>query len=383
MTGQPLALPCHHYAAGRCRSCRWLETPYADQLAAKQEHVEGVLLQWRDIDWLPPQPSAVGGFRNKAKLVVTGDADAPVLGIWNPVTGGVDLRDCPLHEEGIARSLPALADFVGRARLTPYDIAARRGELKHLLVTRSPDDELMVRLVLRTTEAVPRVRKHLDRLRADLPQLRVLSVNLQPEPKAIIEGPEEIVLTDRATLAMRLGDRTLHLRPQSFFQTNTAVATALYGRAREWAAQLDPRSLWDLYCGVGGFALHLAGTGRRTTGVEISAEAIASARQSAVEAGVSADFVAGDATAYAAAQDPQDAPDLVVVNPPRRGIGADLAGWLQRSRSPYVLYSSCNVDTLRRDLEAMPALRPVRAQVFDMFPHTAHTEVLALLVRDR
>src|SRR5690606_30865807 len=104
-----------------------------DQLAAKQEHVEAVLLQWRDIDWLPPQPSAVGGFRNKAKLVVTGDADAPVLGIWNPVTGGVDLRDCPLHEEGIARSLPALADFVGRARLTPYDIAARRGELKHLL----------------------------------------------------------------------------------------------------------------------------------------------------------------------------------------------------------------------------------------------------------
>src|SRR5690606_39328129 len=120
-----------------------------------------------------------------------------------------------------ARSLPALTDFVGRARLTPYDIAARRGELKHLLVTRSPDDELMVRLVLRTTEAVPRVRKHLDRLRADLPQLRVLSVNLQPEPKAIIEGPEEIVLTDRATLPMPRGDPTLHLRPQSSFQPNT------------------------------------------------------------------------------------------------------------------------------------------------------------------
>ena len=381
LSAAELALPCHHYAAGRCRSCTWLETPYAAQLRTKQEHAEGVLLQWREIDWLPPQVSPAGGFRNKAKLVVTGTSEQPVLGIWNPVTGGVDLRDCPLHDAGITAALPTLAELVARARLTPYDIEARRGELKHLLVTISPDGELMVRFVLRSTESVPRLRKHLAWLTEQLPQVRVVSVNLQPEPKAVIEGPEEDVLTDQATLSMRLGAVTLHLRPQSFFQTNTAVAQALYARARSWVDELAPSSLWDLYCGVGGFALHLAGEGRETVGVEISAEAVRSAEQSAAEAGVAARFIAADATAHVLAQDPAAAPDLVVVNPPRRGIGTDLAGWLERARTPYVVYSSCNVDTLRRDLETMPSLAPVRAQVLDMFPHTAHTEVLTLLVR--
>ncbi|MGM3213911.1 23S rRNA (uracil(747)-C(5))-methyltransferase RlmC, partial [Klebsiella pneumoniae] len=86
-----------------------------------------------------------------------------------------------------------LAELVTRARLTPYDVPARRGELKHLIVTESPDGELMVRLVLRSREAVPRVRKHLPWLAEALP-LAVLSVNLQPEHKAVLEGEVEEVL---------------------------------------------------------------------------------------------------------------------------------------------------------------------------------------------
>ena len=84
-----------------------------------------------------------------------------MLGIWDPVTGGVDLRDCPLHEPALVAALPTLAAFVTRAGITPYDILERRGELKHLLVTASPDGELMVRFVLRSTEAMGRIRKHL------------------------------------------------------------------------------------------------------------------------------------------------------------------------------------------------------------------------------
>jgi 23S rRNA (uracil747-C5)-methyltransferase len=283
-------------------------------------------------------------------------------------------------------SLPVLADFVTRAALTPYDVPSRRGELKHMIVTESPAGELMVRFVLRSEEPVARIRKHLPTLLADLPRLTVASVNLQPEHKAILEGDRELLLTEQETLTMTVNGIDLHLRPQSFFQTNTEVASALYRQAREWIDELDPGTVWDLYCGVGGFALHAAAAGRSVTGIELSGEAIASARLSAREAGARAEFVAGDATAYALASTSStdgQPPDLVIVNPPRRGIGPELSGWLDRSSTGHVLYSSCNAVSLARDLAAMPSLTPLRGRLLDMVPNTDHYEVLVLLERSR
>jgi 23S rRNA (uracil747-C5)-methyltransferase len=215
----------------------------------------------------------------------------------------------------------------------------------------------------------------------------------------VLEGAEEIVLTERQTLGMELDGITLHLRPQSFFQTNTEVAAALYRQARAWVDEVSPASLWDLYCGVGGFALHCAAPGRAVTGIEISAEAVASATTTARElatlppdavvgghdaawwraATADVEFAAGDAAAFALGTDAD--PDMVIVNPPRRGIGTDLAGRLEASGVRHVLYSSCHAATLARDLADMPSLRPTRARLLDMFPHTDHYEVLVLLER--
>lgn len=373
-------LDCDHFEAGRCRSCTLLETPYADQLAAKQRGSAALLADHPGLVWLPPVPSATQGFRNKAKMVVAGTVEEPTLGILRPDLTGVDLRDCPLHTRGLHEALPVLADLVTRARLTPYDVAERRGELKHLLVTESPDGELMVRLVLRSQEPVARVRKHLPWLRDALPGVRVVSVNLQPEHKAVLEGEREILLTEQQTLRMRVDEIDLHLRPQSFFQTNTEVAAALYRQATAWVDELDPASVWDLYCGVGGFALHLARPGRQVVGVEVSAEAVASAEQTRDEAGLSdARFLAGDATGYAVAS--VTVPELVVVNPPRRGIGPELARWLESSGVRHVVYSSCNARSLAQDLAQMPSFAATRGRVFDMFPHTGHEEVLVRLDR--
>src|SRR5690606_33062139 len=152
------------------------------------------------------------------------------LGILDVAAGGVDLRDCPLYTAGIRQALPLLADFVRTAALTPYDVPSRRGELKHLLVTESPDAELMVRFVLRSQESVARIRKHLPALRAAVAPLAVASVNLQPEHKAVIEGDRELLLTEQETLTMRVAGLDLFVRPQSFFQTNTAMAAELYER---------------------------------------------------------------------------------------------------------------------------------------------------------
>ena len=139
----------------------------------------------------------------------------------------------------------------------------------------------------------------------------------------------------------------LFIRPQSFFQTNPQVAADLYATARDWVRALGIDSMWDLFCGVGGFGLHCAQPQTRLTGIEISAEAIACARQSAQRLGLlHVDFQALDSTRFATAEG--QVPQLVLVNPPRRGIGQALCDYLSRMAPEYILYSSCNAEVWRK-----------------------------------
>lgn len=172
-------------------------------------------------------------------------------------------------------------------------------------------------------------------------------------------------------------DLTLSLRPQSFFQTNTEAAQVLYTRAVEWLDGIE--SAWDLYCGIGGFGLALASRGTRVVGVESDEQAVFAAGESAAAMGVPAEFVAADANEWVRGQ--SEVPEAIVVNPPRRGIGPELAEWIEASGVRTVLYSSCHVHTLAKDLAVMSSYRVTRAQVVDMFPHTKHFEVVALLER--
>ncbi len=280
-------MQCDYFDAGACRSCTWMGRPYDEQLAALQEHVAGRLPTPSGLHWLEPFAGRERGFRNKAKMVVAGTVDEPTLGILDPSGAGTDLRHCGLHEAALHDALPTLAAFVTRAGLQPYDVPTRRGELKHVVATVSPDGELMVRWVLRSTESLARLRKHLGWLQERLPRLMVASANLQPLHQAVLEGPEEVLLTEQATLPMRLAGLDLRLRPQGFFQTNSAVAAALYEQAGDWFAETAPGRVLDLYCGVGGFALTAARAGvRDVVGVEVSPDAVAGATAAARAAGV-------------------------------------------------------------------------------------------------
>ena len=388
-------MQCDYFDAGLCRSCTLLDRPYPVQVAEKEVRVRDLLGERHaPAAWLPTLTGPESGFRNKAKMVVGGTIDEPTLGILDGRGQGVDLRGCGLHTAGIQEALPTLVAFVTRARLLPYDVPKRRGEAKYVHVTESPSGELMVRFVLRSEQALPRLRAELPWLLEALPRVAVVSVNLLPEHAAVLEGSDEIVLTERDTLTMALGEVELQLRPQSFFQTNTAIATGLYAQAAEWVDAIDPASVWDLYCGVGGFALHVARPaagrtsrheGRDVVGIETSEEAVASARGSARRAGLDrVRFAADDATRFAtsaSAGADTAPPELVIVNPPRRGIGETLAGWLEGSGVEHVVYSSCNPVTLASDLDAMPSFDVVAVRVFDMFPQTPHLEAMALLRR--
>lgn len=461
---------CEHFEAGRCRSCTLLPVPMGARIAQAQARIADLLAPFAMTPaggpadfpagapgiWHSPIVGPETGFRNKAKMVVSGTASQPVLGIRDEAGEGVDLRDCPLYPAPIHRLLEHLPALIRRAQVAPFDVQRRRGDLKHVLVTCGDGGALMVRFVLSSPKSIARIEEHLPSLQAAVPGVEVVFANINPGHTAVLEGPEEIHIAGADFLRVTQGRIPLRVRPQSFLQTNTAVASRLYAQVGAWidelaearagaepaatahaAAAPEPLRVWDLFCGVGGFALHCAPPGtasagapaavacaaaapagvasaplaevprtaptgvprtgatgmrgaaaarphraaRSVTGVELSDQAIASAAETAAELGLDADFIAADAFAWARAQAERTGPpDVLIVNPPRRGIGEAMAAWIEASGIPDVVYSSCNPATLARDLAAMPSMRVASAQLLDMFPHTAHAEVLTRLV---
>ncbi|EPT8872253.1 23S rRNA (uracil(747)-C(5))-methyltransferase RlmC [Cronobacter dublinensis] len=372
---------CALYDAGRCRSCQWIEQPLDTQLADKMTDLRALLAELPVGDWCAPVSGPEQAFRNKAKMVVSGSVEKPLLGMLHRDGTPVDLTECPLYPASFYAVFAALKPFIARAGLTPYNVARKRGELKYLLLTESTlDGGLMLRFVLRSTTKLEALRTALPALLAQLPQLRVVTANIQPVHMAIMEGDQEIWLTEQQALAENFNGVPLWIRPQSFFQTNPTVASALYAAARDWVRALPVHHMWDLFCGVGGFGLHCATPEMTLTGIEIAPEAIASASASAQQLGLrNVHFQALDSTDFATGQ--QAVPDLVLVNPPRRGIGEALCDYLSRMAPQYIIYSSCNARTMAKDIQQLPGYRIARVQLFDMFPHTAHYEVLTLLVR--
>lgn len=372
---------CALYTAGTCRSCQWLEKPYPQQLTDKLHHLQSLLAERDVAHWLAPIAGEQSAFRNKAKMVVSGSVERPLLGMLHRDGTPVDLSGCTLYPASFAPMFAVLKSFIARAGLTPYNVARKRGELKYLLLTESTHSGgVMLRFVLRSESKLAQLRAALPWLQQQLPQLRVISANIQPVHMAIMEGELEIPLTEQQALEEQFNQVPLYIRPQSFFQTNPKVAAELYATARDWVRALGIESMWDLFCGVGGFGLHCAQTDTRLTGIEISAEAIACARQSAKTLGLQqVNFQALDSTKFATAEG--SVPQLVLVNPPRRGIGKDLCDYLNQMAPGYILYSSCNAETMAKDIGMLPDYRIERVQLFDMFPHTAHYEVLTLLVR--
>lgn len=389
-----MILNCPHFQQQDCVSCQWLEKPYATQLTDKEIDLKRlispfILQNFTEI--LPPVQSSQKQFRNKAKMVVSGSVERPILGILKDQAdpqSGIDLCDCPLYPTEFEALFPILKDFIARAGLVPYNISKKKGELKYILITQSRyNQSIMLRFVLKSEQKRPLVERELPNLLAKLPKDSVVSLNIQPQHAAILEGETEIFLTEKTTIEENFNDIPLFIRPQGFFQTNPNVASQLYATAQNWIKDLAIQQFWDLFCGVGGFGLHCAkalqekNKNVQLTGIEISASAITSATQSAEQLQLKNVTFASLDSAQFALNDKGKSPDLVIVNPPRRGIGRPLAEFLNELGTPYLIYSSCNAQTMAKDFEALSNYSLQKVQLFDMFPHTSHYEVLTFLVK--
>lgn len=361
----------------------------AEELAQKQYLVqERVAAQLQPLPvvlpiWAPAQtlPS-----RSKAKLSVSGTAKHPVVGLLTYDGRKVEakeLLDCPLHLPPINRLLDFLAhEGITELKLEPYDPKSQHGELKAVIIMGNADaSEMILRFVVRSAGAQSRIQPYVAKLLSTFPELKVVSVNIQPIPHAILEGREEILLTPASRIREQFDTFFLEFGPQSFKQVTHDTAQALYTKARELAAQRPIRQLLDIYCGSGAFSLALADVVDAGVGIEISADAVACAIAAATDSHQPKPhlkFYVADADA--SVNSLCLSPDLVVVNPPRRGLSRSLISELIEMAPDRILYSSCNPLTLVRDLQLLSgSFQTLELYPFDMFPLTEHLEVLALL----
>jgi 23S rRNA (uracil747-C5)-methyltransferase len=374
---------CHYYNQNQCRSCKWIELPYAEQLLQKERTLKEALSFAASIALKPTIQSPIQGFRNKAKLSVTGSREEPILGITgvDKIDEGRALLSCPIHHPKLNQVIEALPQFIREYNLIPYQIEARTGELKGVILFYSEaTDEMYLRFVLRSKECVSRLIKMLPVIQTRFPFLKIVSANLQPVPHAILEGREEIFISDLHTIHHQIGNLKLQLAPQAFVQTNVEIATHLYQTAADWIKAVKPKVMADLFCGQGPFSFFAAESAEKIVGIEVNADAVKTANETAKELGLThLSFKCVD-VAKAQSTFEQTGADLALVNPPRRGLGQEGITMLVNQPPDYLIYSSCSYESLARDLQALSSVYTLqKAQIFDLFPHTAHFETLVQL----
>jgi len=377
-------MKCHHFLQKHCLSCDLLSHDYLSSVANKEQtlsrlfplHVEKI------------KPSVIcdrgtEGSRNKAKLAVALIQGEIEFGFYDNHMQFKKLEDCPLHAPAINTILDAVKKELNAHKIIPYDLVFKTGELKYLLITYSESaNELLLRFVLRSTESLSRLKKITLNLIALHPSIKVVTANIQSVHQAILEGDEEIVLTKNDCITHHFDEYSLFQGPRSFFQTHSAMALKLYRQFQNELSVLSIHSLLDLYCGVGAFSFFAAKYCSKVVGVEISDAAIFYANKAREKNNsIAVHFLAMDVEAYLSNQQ-TDYFDAMIVNPPRRGLNESIIAHLMKLAPAYLFYSSCNAETLHRDILQLEVQYQIKSlQIFDMFPFTRHFETLAILTR--
>lgn len=376
-------MDCRYFEARHCRSCELLDKSYDATLLLKEEKLKhlfsGVNLNLQTTIGV----SQAQNSRNKAKFAVNLVQDNIQFGFYDSSMNFHELENCPLHMEGLNDLLPVLKESLQKFKIIPYSLPEKKGELKYVIVSKSEDtQEVLVRFVLRSKESLDRLKKMAQELSDQYPMIKVVTANLQPEHKAVMEGVEEIVLTSESLIKHTFGDVHLTLGPRSFFQVTPEIAGKLYECAGNAVANYKVKSFLDLYCGVGAFSYFAARHCPDVMGVEISPEAINCANASRELNSVSGiiEFQALDVDLFLKNLDRNF--EAILVNPPRRGLNERIIENIVLQAPKLFIYSSCNAETLARDYQLIAdQYQILETRIFDMFPFTEHFETLIVFSR--
>lgn len=372
----------------RCGGCTCRHMRYEATLEAKRRQVEDC---FRRIARLSIEVPPVLGmehpaqYRNKTALPVGGTPEHPQLGFFAPRSHAViPISGCPNAMPPADRLAEVFLQWMRRNRVSIYNEATHTGLMRHLVIRVNRAGEAMVVLVANGRE-LPEQQKLCDALRANGAISVILNENR--DRTNVILGRSFRTLSGADTLTDTLCSLTFDVGPASFFQVNPAQTERLYQTALDFAQLRPDDRVCDVYCGAGTITLMLARHCRSALGIEIVPQAIENARKNAVRNGIAnADFRTGAAEAVLPQLVSEGLrPDVVVVDPPRKGLDPAVIRAIAQAQPRRIVYVSCNVATQARDAALLCecGYAPERVQPVDMFCWTSGVETVMSLVQQK
>ena len=393
LTPSPDRIPVDCPVAGPCGGCSLRHLDYAAELRAKQE---SVLDAFRRIGGLEvpvldilPSPD-VDRYRNKVQFPVGVDKNGvPCIGFYAGRTHRiVPCPDCKLQPGVLNEIGNALCAFFAQQGIRPYDEQSGKGLVRHIFLRRGAHSgQIMVCLVC-TRAKLPHAEQLCTALREQFPAISTILLNVNAKNTNVILGSENHILYGPGYIEDTLCGVPVRLGPLSFYQVNTLAAERLYGVAAQYAQLTPDETLLDLYCGMGTIGLSMADQCRELIGVEIVPEAIESAKANAARMGeavaAKSRFFCADA-GQAATQLAAEGlhPDIVMLDPPRKGCDEATLSAVVRMAPRRVVYVSCNPATAARDAAWLEknGYHAEKVQPVDLFPRTKHVEAVLLLTK--
>ncbi|MDO5142946.1 MAG: 23S rRNA (uracil(1939)-C(5))-methyltransferase RlmD, partial [Eubacteriales bacterium] len=370
--------------ADKCGGCCYQHITYEEELRAKEKKVRDALTRIGGQDG-SKLTGIVGApritrYRNKAQYPVGRDANGHIItGFYRPRSHAiVPVEQCLIQSETADQIAAIVRDWMRDYEVPPYDYASKRGAVRHIYVRvgeKSGESQLTL---VAATHKLPGLDELVRRLRDRQPSLTGILLNHNQRGDNVILGDRTDVLWGEPMLEDRLCGHSFLLSPEAFYQVNHAQAERLYAQAVALAGLTGKQTVIDLYCGAGTITLALAAHAERVIGVEIVPEAVENARQNAARNGVeNVEFLCADAgqAAHRLAQRGVR-PDVLVVDPPRKGLDETARDAILRMQPPRVVYVSCDPATLARDVAELcgTGYQLETATAFDLFPRTRHVE---------
>ena len=372
-----------------CGGCDFWHMDYQEEARLKADRVRQALcrIAGEKLEEMPilAAPTCYG-YRNKAQYPVSSEKGRVFAGFFRAGTHSVvENKGCLILPRSADLVKKQVIDYVNHYRISAYDEETGKGLLRHIYVRRGAvSGEVLVCLAVNGRK-LPHVDDLIERLKK-VPGFTTLVLSVNTKPGNVVLGDEFITLYGNGYITDTLCGLEFRLSPRSFYQVNHSQAQRLYQAAIDQAGITKDDLVLDLYCGVGTITLTMAKAAGKVIGVEVVEQAVADARENAKRNGIeNAEFFCADAGKAALELEAKGIhADVVVVDPPRKGLNEDAIEAIVRMAPRKVVYVSCDPATLARDVALLKekGYGLKNAMAVDLFPRCAHIESVACLVRD-
>lgn len=374
----------------KCGGCLFRHISYDAELKMKKswvdEHFRRIGKLDITCDTIIPSPSEKG-YRNKAQIPCGKDAAGnPAFGFFAPHSHRIiPSENCALQPDFYGDIIKTTESFMKEYHILPYDEETHKGLLRHVFIRDGRvSGEVMVCLVC-NGEKIPHSEKLVKMLTECNPKIASIILNVNKKPGNEILGQTCITLYGKDTITDTLCGLEFDISPLSFYQVNHDGAEKLYAVAAEFAELHSGETLLDLYCGVGTIGLSMVKNAGKLIGVEVIDAAVENARRNAAKNDIhNATFFCADAgEAALKLADAGETPDVVIVDPPRKGCGEDVIDAMKIMNPKRIVMVSCNSATAARDCARLAQIGyfPTKMRAVDMFPRTGHVETVICLSR--